>query len=218
MAIQLQGNSGTIAEVDGTNYRALRTTLRPIDVGLGGSFRLSLLSGTINAGIGANAEMWQLRWTDSTRVCVINSVQWDGMVGTATAFTAGVAHLQLFIARSWTSDGTGGTAATLTGNNQKLRSGMGTSVMGAIRIASTTNLGTGTKTIDLQSIGQYTAAIDTTANKQHTPAFPLFAAAPGIESPIILGQNEGLVVRTTVPATGTYQFGVTVHWTEVAAF
>lgn len=90
--------------------------------------------------------------------------------------------------------------------------------MGSVRIASTAALGTGTKTLDAQSIGQYSIGIDTTANKQHTPAFALFSAAPGIESPIILAQNEGLTIRATVPATGTWQFGVTVHWTEVAAF
>ena len=59
MAIQLQGNGGTVADVDGTNYRALRTTLRPIDYGALGSYRLSLLSGTMAAGLAANAEVWQ---------------------------------------------------------------------------------------------------------------------------------------------------------------
>jgi len=218
MAIQLQGNSGTIAEVDGTNYRALRTTLRPIDVGSLGSYRVSLLSGTMAAGLGALSDIWQLRWTDSTRFCVINSVIWDGLAGTSTAFTAGVGFVGLTLARSWTVDGTSGTLATLTANNQKMRSSMGTSLMGSVRIASTGALGTGTKTIDAQSIGQYSIGIDATANKQHTPAFSLFSAAPGIESPIILAQNEGLAIRATVPATGTWQFGVTVHWTEVASF
>ena len=33
MAIQIQGNGGAIAEVDGTGFRALRTTARPFDHG-----------------------------------------------------------------------------------------------------------------------------------------------------------------------------------------
>jgi hypothetical protein len=35
---------------------------------------------------------------------------------------------------------------------------------------------------------------------------------------LLLAQNEGFVVRATVPATGTWQFGVTVVWTEVASY
>jgi hypothetical protein len=218
MAIQLQGNSGTIAEVDGTNYRALRTTLRPIDTGTLGSYRVSLMSGTMAAGLATSAEIWQLRWTDASRFCVINTVLLDGFSGTSTAFTAGVGNLQLIIARSWTADGSGGTAATLTGNNQKLRSSMGTSLMGAIRIASTAQLGNGSKTFDSQGIGSTVFAVDATPNKQHAPVTTLFSAAPGIEAPIVLAQNEGLSLRAFVPATGTWQFGVTVHWTEVTSF
>jgi len=50
------------------------------------------------------------------------------------------------------------------------------------------------------------------------PQFDLFHANPGGESPLVFAQNEGFVVRATVPATGTWQFGVTVAWTEVTAY
>jgi hypothetical protein len=218
MAIQIQGNGGTVADVDGTNYRAMRATLRPIDYGALGSYRMSLLSGTMAAGLAGNSEVFQFRWSDATRLCIVTSVMWDGLSGSATAFTAGFGKVDLLVARSWTADGSGGSAATLSGNNQKQRTSMGATLLGAARISSTAALTAGTKTLDTQAIGQYSAAIGTGTSVQWMPQFDLFHADPGGESPLIFAQNEGFVVRATVPATGTWQFGVTVFWTEVAAY
>ena len=218
MAIQIQGNGGTVAEVDGTNYRAMRGTLRPIDYGALGSYRMSLLSGTMAAGLAANSEVFQFRWTDATRICVVTSVIWDGLSGSATAFAAGFSKVDMLVARSWTADGSGGAAATISGNNQKQRTSMGTTLLGAARASSTAALTAGTKTLDTQAVGQYSAAIGTGTSVQWMPQFDLFHADPGGESPLILAQNEGFVIRATVPATGTWQFGATVCWTEVAAY
>jgi len=218
MAIQLQGNAGTVAEVDGTVYRSLRATLRPLDYGAYGSYRMSLLSGTMAAGLAANAEIFQFRWADATRLCVVSAITFDGLSGSATAFAAGFGKVDAVIARSWTADGSGGSAATLTTNNQKRRTSMGTTLLGAARIASTAALTAGTKTLDAQAIGQYSAAIGTTTSTQWIPQTQLFHQVGGVESPLILAQNEGLVLRATVPATGTWQFGVTVCWTEVAEY
>jgi hypothetical protein len=218
MAIQLQGNAGTVAEVDGSVYRALRTTLRPIDYGSFGSFRLSGLSGTMAAGLTANSEVFQFRWTDATRLCIVTSVLWDGLSGSATAFTAGFAQVNMTVARSWSADGSGGTTLTPTGNAQKMRSSMATSLVGAARVSSTAALTAGTKTLDAQPIGQYSATIGTGTSTQWIPQFDLHHCDPGGESPLILAASEGFVIRATVPATGTWQFGVTVCWTEVSAY
>jgi hypothetical protein len=218
MAIQIQGNGGTVADVDGTNYRAMRATLRPIDYGALGSYRMSLLSGTMAAGLAGNSEVFQFRWSDATRLCIVTSVMWDGLSGSATAFTAGFGKVDLLVARSWTADGSGGSAATLSGNNQKQRTSMGATLLGAARISSTAALTAGTKTLDTQAIGQYSAAIGTGTSVQWMPQFDLFHADPGGESPLILSQNEGFVIRATVPGTGTWQFGTTVCWTELAAY
>lgn len=218
MAIQIQGNTGTVAEVDGTNYRAMRTTLRPIDHGSLGAFRLSGLSGTMAAGLAADSEVFQFRWTDSTRVCVITSIIWDGLSGSATAFAAGFGKVDLLVARSWTADGSGGTILTPTGNNQKMRSTMNTSLVGGSRISSTAALSAGTKILDTRAVGQYSAAFGTATSTQWMPQVDLFHVDPGGECPIILTQNEGIVVRATVPATGTWQFGVTICWAEVASY
>jgi hypothetical protein len=218
MAIQVQGNTGVVAEVDGTSYRAMRATLRPIDPGALGAYRIAQISGTMAAGLAANSEIFQFRWADATRLCVVTSVVFDGLSGSATAFAAGFGRIDMTVARSWTADGSGGTAATLTGNNGKQRTSMGTTLLGASRIASTAALTAGTKTLDTQAVGQYSAAFGTGTSVQWIPQVDLFHADPGGESPLILAQNEGFVVRATVPATGTWQFGVTVVWTELTAY
>lgn len=218
MAIQIQGNGGTIADVGGTTFRGLKVQQMPIDWGALGSYRKSLLSGTMAAGLAANSEIFQFRWTDATRICLIKSIYLDGLAGSATAFTAGFAKVDLLTARSWTVDGSGGTAATLTGNNGKMRTSMGTTLLGAARIASTAALTAGTKTLDTDPIGQISFSIGVATSAIYLGKTILFGEDPGPEHPLVLAQNEGFVLRATVPATGTWQFGVTVVYTEVTAY
>ena len=218
MAIQLQGSTGVVAEVAGTGFRALKNQISPLEYGTLGSYAVSQVSGTVGAGLAANSEIYQFRWTDATRLCVIHQVILDGVAGSATAFTAGFANITVTIARSWSAAGSGGTAASLTGNNQKLRTSMGTTILGESRCATTSALGAGTKTLDASPVGQIGFAVGTTASVSYLGQVFLFNGDPTQGHPIVLAQNEGIAVRATVPATGTWQFGVTVKWSEVNAF
>lgn len=218
MAIQVQGNGGVVQEVDGTLFRAARVTTRPLDYGSLGSYSLSGLSGTIAAAFTANGELFQFRWTDATRLCVVNYVSLDGLAGSATAFTAGFANVQLFAARGWSADGSGGTTLTPATNANKLRTSMGTTLLGSARIASTAALTAGTKTLDSQPLGQINFSIGTTASVNYLGHTHLLDLSDSTEHPLVLATNEGFIVRATVPATGTWQCGVTVRWTELAAY
>lgn len=222
MAIQIQGNGGTIAEVDGTNYRAQRVTGRPLDVGAFGHYRLSMASGTIGAALAAGAELFQFRWTDASRLCVIQKVLISAGANVA-ATAAGLVTLEAAIARSFTAAGTGGTAATITGNNQKTRTSMGTTLLGEARMATTAALGAGTKTLDTQGVGNAMTGIGTGAITAAVQ-LPIFDKIDLIEidadvtqHPVVLAQNEGLVIRngaTAWPATMTWGLAVTVVWAE----
>ena len=222
MSIQIQGNGGVVAEVDGTTYRALRVTMRPVDYGALGQYRIAMLSGTMAAGLASAAEIYQARWTQNPNLAIIWGVSVDGMSGSATAFTAGFANLTLTIARAWLADGSGGTSATLTGNNQKLRTSMATTLMSAVRISATAALSAGTKTLDAQPEGQISFCMNTNVSVNYMSMIGLYGSLSledgGNVAPIVLAQNEGVVVRATVPATGTWQFGVTMAWTEVASY
>lgn len=218
MATQIQGNGGTVAEVDGTNFRAVRITNRPIDYGALGFYAIGLATGTMAAGLAAASEIFQARWTDATRFAAVYNIGCDGAGGIA-AFTAGFTRMEAVIARAWTADGSGGTAATITGNNNKLRTSMGTTLFGAIRAASTAALTAGTKTLDTQGIGSIISATTATAGDQVLPNEELFSATSHVDNhPIVLAQNEGVVIRATVPATGTWTGGVSMRWAELTAY
>jgi hypothetical protein len=219
VGMQIQGNGGTIAEVWGTGFRGLKTHSVPFEVGANGAYRKSLLSGTMAAGLAANAEIWQFRWSDATRLGVVHKVILDGLAGSATAFTAGFAKVDLMAARSFTASGTGGTAGTLTGNNSKVRTSHATTLVGDIRCATTAALGVGTKTLDTDPVGQISFSIGVVVSVNYLGQVLLADndAAHG-QYPFVFAQNEGLAMRATVPATGTWQFGVTVIWAEVDGF
>src|SRR5215475_14456951 len=103
MAIQIQGNGGTVGEVDST-HRASRVSGRPMELGARGSYAMAKVSGVMAAGLSANSEIFQFRWIDSTRECLLRSIIFSAAPGT-TAFTAGPIEFNATIARSWSADG-----------------------------------------------------------------------------------------------------------------
>lgn len=222
MAIQIQGNAGTVADVDGTNYRAIRVNQRPLDYGSLGTYSVSGRTGTMAAGLAANAEVFNFRWTDPTRLCAITSVHATGAGNLTTAFTAGFANIELLIARSWTALATtpGGTSLLPTGNAQKLRTSMGTSLVNDVRVSSTAALSTAGRvaTLDAQPIGSLTYGVTATLGTPLWPPEHLYEAAENDGMPIILAQNEGIVIRATVPATGLWVGSFDMSWVELAAY
>lgn len=216
MAVQIQGNSGTVAEVE-SNTRAQRSVLRPTDFGALGVYQATHVSGVMAAGLAASAEIFQLRWTHASNLCLIRQVQISAASDTV-AFTAGRGNFNLAVARSWTADGSGGTAMTLTGNNQKLRTSMGTTLMGAIRGASTAALTAGTKTLDTQALSSVQVVCPAAAATLMLGQIDMINPESESEYPIVLAQNEGIVIRATVAATGTWGFSVNIKWMELASY
>lgn len=224
MAIQIQGNAGTVAEVDGTTYRAVRTVARPYDYGSLGAYGFGAFTGILPAALGANSEIFQFRWPDATRFAIINSIVIAASVST-TFFAAGVpVQIDLVKATSWSAQGTGGNALT-PASLLKKRTSMGSSLLtaGDLRIASTAALGIGTKTLEGSSVAALAAAGPITASLAGTiipPFTPLWQSnTMHGQAPFVLAQNEGLVIRcVAVPATGTWTASIQVDWTEVTAF
>jgi hypothetical protein len=223
MAIIVGGFSdGTGAEVE-TTHRALRAINWPYDVVAlneeRGSYSLGMDNGNtvITAGAQTDQEIFQFRWVDPLSVAAVRSFKLN--FGTQIAFVAGKFKLDLFFASAWTAAGTGGTTATVTGRNLRKRTSFATTVLGEARIATTAVLGAGTKTLDTQPLATISAAAPTVIG-------PIFVGQSMLaelnrdtsdEYPVVLGFNEGLVVRTTYPATGTPFFGFQVEWIEYPA-
>jgi hypothetical protein len=176
-------------------------------------YSLSHLSGTMAAGLGSDAEIFQLR-NSGTRRMVVHSVSLDGLAGSATAFAAGFAKVALFVARAWTADGSGGTDRTPATDSNQLRTADAISLATA-RGSATAALTAGTKTIDaVAPVGLWSFSTGTAASVIYVPQKTYLFRAADANAPIILDAQEGLVVLATVPATGTWQFGVTAQWQE----
>lgn len=199
------------------NTKAARVTLRPEDYGSLGIYGLGGVSGVMAAGLVAGSTIFSLRWGDATRFALIKRVVLS-MGCDTVAFAAGSAIFNMFIARSFTVADSAGTALTPTGSSNKLRTtGMGTTLLTDARISSTTLLTVGTRTLDGQAAGNIVAGVPAVAGQNIVPPAALFDQRPG-EHPLFLAQNEGLIIQATVPATGTWKFGVKVDYLEVTAY
>jgi hypothetical protein len=193
-----------------------------------------LTTGTVAAGMAALGELVQMRWVDATRFCAIYEITCAEFRNVATAWTAGRFLFDVIISRAWTGDGTGGGVPVVTGDTNQLRTSMGASLFSTgFRLATTAALGAGTKTLDTMPVGAIFGMVDAVAAKYHIPQSNVVAtlspaAGPGIpiwkcdvasgEHPIILAQNEGVSIRGTVPATGTWAASFIVKWAEVTAY
>lgn len=225
--IQLVGNGGAVAEVDGTTFRAIRFTPRPTEYTSFGHYRISTVTGTLAAALAANAQVWQFKWTSATQVAVIYKLRTRFMP--LTPFTAATltdhTSFDAFFARSYAAGG-GGTTLTLTGNNAKNRTSMGSS-LAQINVSTTAAL-TAATTLDAhpfaQSIRKGNRVNPAAATEEViVPQMDGLEYFPDIgsgEHPIVLAQNEGIVVRnrTVWPAAGTGILMIECVWAEMAAF
>lgn len=223
MAATIAGaTSNQIAEVDAVT-RALHVAAMPAGSGLIGSYSLGTKTGIMAAGLGAAAPFFSLRFQPTTfpnSLMLVKKVLLT--VSTlGTAFTAGSALFETFTIRSYTVKDTGGGSLTVgtAVTVGKLRGAQGISGVDDFRISATATLSAGTQTVDTNPIDSTIIAIPATSVSYAILAnkYPIFEAKPG-EHPIVLVAGEGLVIRATVPATGTWSASVQVAWDEVAAY
>lgn len=190
----------------------------------GGSYVQTFQTGSMAAALAANSEIVQFRNPSTTLLSIVERVDLLYFYAT-TGFTVGIAQIGNAVARAWTGDGSGGTALTLTGNIGKTRTGFNTCAS-TIRVATTAALTAGTKTLDdtpdttpFQRAGACVLTVPATTNVNFVPA----ASAPLLEPigngyPLVLGREEGFVIKATVPATGVWLAGFRIKWSEAIAF
>jgi hypothetical protein len=213
--IQIKGfTTANVAEVE-LNTKALRTTLRPEDVGALGFYSQGIESGVMAAGLAANSPIFMFRWSHATNLAIIKKLIFSA--ATITAFTAGILRVDAFVARSFSVDDTGGASFLPTGNFNKLRSSFGATLAAGIRASATATLTAGTRTTDTNPIGSAVGGVPATAGVTMIAPSNLLDQRPG-EHPLVLAQNEGLIIQATAPAVGTWGFGITIQWGEIAAY
>lgn len=216
MAVQLLGQDGsTIPGADPT-FKALRSTIRPMEVTSWVS--VGAASGALT-GAAANSAVFSLR-NLSANLLVVRRVG-VGFVCT-TGFTAAQQlNYGLKVARSFTASDSAGTAVTLTGNNCKVRTSLGTLTSVDCRISAAAALTAGTKTLDTNDLGIAGGwALATTAGVIITPTKDNLFSQDAGDYPLILAQNEGFNIMnlTAMGAAGVGTLYVNMEVAEAASY
>ena len=234
---RIGGNGGfenIEAQVDPL-HQALRTSIRPSEPGVFGSYRKTLKSGVIGAGIAGSSPVWEFRWGQMDPMVIIRSFRVQAVVST-TAFnaTAADSSLSLYRVQGFSAmDGTGGTFAAFTKGkagalatrfpNTQLALDSSTNRVnqGGIVIANTGALSAGTYVKDDDPIAVVqnriiaSAAAETIITPEPAPYMVDPAATPALQ-PLEIAGNEGLIlVADAITATGTWRLSVEVVWDEV---
>jgi hypothetical protein len=231
MAIQVHGQGGVVADSDGTGFRALRITRRPVEYGALGAYSYAHLSGTMAAGLAANREIFHALWMSTKTHAVVTFVNLDLWI-LNTAFTAGFGCVRLMQSTFITGISlTEGLAATVTGDNSKLRTTMSPCGSMILNGSVTAQLAIwisgqqlehiiGIVTMTLPAVTTYAPVLQN-AKLLERAMHPvvLCARMHGVPfNSIQEGACEGLLLSAAVPATGTWGFGTAMHWTEVAEY
>lgn len=169
----------------------------------------------------ANGTLFSFRWGHATALCVILKLRL-GLLQTAAATATIMPSYQVLVARSFSISDSVGTAITLTGNNMKMRTNMGTSLVTDIRkSAVAAGLTAGTRTLDAEPLLELpTNSTITTPNSTQYEKELEKDMGHGVH-PLVFAQNEGFIVRgptVVFGAAGTANLVVDVTWAEMAAF
>src|SRR5262245_36822461 len=192
-------------------------TLFPPDYGdIGGSFHRAGKSGLMAAGLAAASPIFSFLFgpTGAVSLALVRRVRLAAW-SMDTGFAAGVATFDMFIARAFTAQMTGGTIGDLTGNNSKLDTDFASSNASIVRAA------TGALTGGIfppAAVPADSLTVGVGINPYTTFVQAKLFEKPIGEMPLLLAQQEGFIIQATVPATGDWSFAVTTEWDEVPLY
>lgn len=208
------------AQVDPT-HRSLRFSVRPREVGVGGSYSLALQSGVMAAGMAAASPIFEFRWSSASLIALVTKVGLSAVNdGTAFAATNTSCLFDVIRATAFTAtDLTGSQNVTLTGKSGARATRFAPSQIQQttttnIVVSNTGALSGGTKTLDSNPLGAH-AGSGLGAGTTIVLLARLWDPLEAGKGPLELGLNEGLVVRATVAATGTWRFTIDIDWDEI---
>jgi hypothetical protein len=224
MAIRGSGQNADVeAQVD-TTHKALRVSIRPIEVGLLGSYSVGLASGVMAAGLAAGSVIAAFKWATAGIICRVSRVRLTANTD-ATAFAQGSTIFDLIRAQALPAQYTGGQTLSLLTKSQARATRFSSSsqqiaasAVGNIAVAGTATLVAGTPAPTLDNNPLHVVVGGAGAN----PSIALVPAPGLLIDPTEAGRQalellngEGFAIRATVPATGTWKFGVEIDWDEI---
>lgn len=211
MAIQVQGNGGTTTEVD-TTFRAMRVTLRPVE--LIGYYTFGGVSGAMTA-VAANGPVFSLRNTGAN-LLLVRRISLGFLTTTAFTTAQGLSY-GLIRATGFTASDTGGTALFTAGQNKHRTAFTNISSAPDIRIGTTAALAAGTRTLETNPLGVVGGS--STGVGTGMPTEDILEQDSG-DYPVVLAQNEGLIITNLIAmgAAGVIQLRVAVELAEVSSY
>ncbi len=213
-------NDDTICQVDRT-YQASRASLRPTDWATrewtGGHYAAGGMTGLMAAAIASQAQVFQVRWADPSKLFVLKKLVVQFSTATGFAATTVGAPVELIVGHGSTASGSGGATIAPNSASNKMRTGMSSSAFvssGEIRISTTAALTAATgQTLEASSIAACMGADNRTLVS--TPPFPLWNQEAAGDHPLILATGDTFAIRTVSPAaTGTWYMSVAMSWFE----
>jgi hypothetical protein len=176
------------------------------------------------AGLAAASPGVLVRWGDASgKLMVLRQLALE-MNSLGTGFTAGLGLFELVKATAFTVADTGGTAITPAAGKAKRRTAHADSAITDLRRRPPRRSPRARARSTRNRSLHIRAQIDVTANKVFVPALGgnphalLFEAYQQRDIPLVLAQDEGFIIRATVPATGTWEFRVLMEWQEVNSY
>lgn len=223
-----------VEQVVDASFGASRVSVRPLDhIFQGrvlGHYRVGSQTNTFQAGVGgqaAGAIIYSFQWTDPNSIAVLTkiSVGWAMQV---TFNSAQPVDVDCIVVRQYTVAATGGTTllqpSTAPVGSNRMRQSMNPSLVTDLRISSTTALAAGTAILDANAFGITPLNPNPSSNTISTGQVPidLYALNTTGNHPILLGQNEGFLVRlvTAWPggSNGSGRLYITSEWSEVEGY
>lgn len=222
MGIQIQGNGGTIAEVDGATFRAQRVVPKPLDHGALGHYRVNHRCALV-ATQAANSRLFELRNSHATNLIVITRllVKWM-QTGTHTAAIED--SLDVFKVTGFTAVDTTNTATPVPSSKRtNMAVPPGAAAIRGVTVAgAAAGMTGGTLTKDSSSVGQlpkWLLAAMPTAGPVDPSVLDVFDDVNGTH-PFVLVQNEGVIVenRVLLGAAAASAVYIDCSYAEVTAF
>lgn len=221
MALQMQGNSGAVAEVLGTVFRALNTRDKPLEYNVG-HYRVNHRCALI-ATQAANSRLFELRNTHATNFIVITRLLLRWMQ--TAAHTAAIEDsLDVFKCTSFSAvDTTNTVTPTASAKKTSMSAAPGNAAIRGVTVAgAAAGMTGGTLTKDGGSIGQlakWLLLAQPTAGLVDPTTLDVFDDVNGTH-PLVLVQNEGIEIENRVllgAAAGSTLY-VDCSWAEVAVY
>jgi hypothetical protein len=219
MALQIQGNSGVVADVAGTGFRAIKNQAMPYEYGALGHYRTSVsISSTAVQAV--NSRIFEVRNAGSN-LLVLTMLRVK-----ASQAAAGTAQLMTLAAFKLTSFTAVDTTNTVTPVSSVMRtSGMaaypgGAAVRHLTLAGAAAGMTGGTMTKDTQAFGHMLLPVNAAA--QSNMLETEMATPNGVTGghPLVFANNEGWEVENLVVNATSYGYTwiIDCAWAEVTAF